>query len=87
MARYLLKIDVFIIKFAAVVDFDYFSILSEVIFYSGSSDNTTRCVDIFIIDFFALEGDQTFTLILNTSDTDVMLGNRLTTITIIDNHG
>jgi hypothetical protein len=66
---------------------DYTSISEVEIFTSGSPDGASRCVDIPILDDGALEGEQTFTLTLTTSDPDVMLGNNVTTITIIDNEG
>jgi hypothetical protein len=66
---------------------DYISIFEFENFTSGSPDGATKCVDIRILDDDALEGEQTFTLTLTTSDPDVMLGNNVTTITIIDNEG
>ena len=71
----------------ALVGSDYIGVNSNQVFSSGSTNNSTRCVDIFIVDFYALEGDETFTLILTSSDPGVMLGNDLTTILIIDYHG
>ena len=56
-------------------------------FTSGSTDRTTRCVDITIIDDGAFEGDQTFTVALSTADLDVMLRNSMIAITITDNYG
>jgi hypothetical protein len=66
---------------------DYFSISEVEIFTSGSPDGATRCVDIPILNDGTLEGEQTFTLTLTTSDPEVMLGNNVTTIIIIDNEG
>jgi hypothetical protein len=66
---------------------DYTSISEDETFNSGSSDGSTRCVVIPILDDDASEGEQTFTLTLSTSDRDVMLGNNVTTITIIDDEG
>ncbi len=66
---------------------DYLHKSSDLIFTSGSTDNATRCVDISILDDGALEGNQTFTVTLTTSDPDVMLGTNVTTITITDNDG
>ena len=56
------------------------------IFTSGSMHNATRCINVTIIDDGALEDDETFTVILTTSDLSVMLVN-VTAITIIDNDG
>jgi hypothetical protein len=66
---------------------DYISISEVEAFTSGSPDGAARCVNIPILDDDALEGEQTFTLTLTTSDPDVMIGNDATTITIIDNEG
>ncbi len=68
---------------AGIAGSDYINISTEAVFTTGS----IRCVDISILDDNALEGDQTFTVTLSTSDPDVMLGNDVTTITIIDNDG
>ena len=61
------------------------SLSSVETFVAGSTDNATRCVNITILDDAALEGNQTFTLTLSTSDPDVVLGNNVTVITIEDN--
>ena len=50
-------------------------------------DNATKCVNISIVDDNALEGNQTFMVTLTTSDPDVMLGNNMTAINIVDNDG
>jgi hypothetical protein len=71
----------------AAADDDYITISEAVTFSAGSQDGDIECVDIFIVDDGALERNETFTLILTTSDPDVMLGNNVTTITIIDNEG
>ena len=70
---------------SAVEDSDYTSISSDIVFLSGSTDGTSQCVHITIIDDIALEGNQTFTVTLMTSDPDVRLGNDVTVITIEDN--
>jgi hypothetical protein len=70
-----------------VADDDYTSISEVMAFSVGSQDGDTRCMDIPIVDDGALEGNETFTLTLTTSDPDVMLGNDVTTITIIDDEG
>ena len=71
---------------AAMFDTDYTSISSDEVFPSGSTDGT-MCVNITILDDTALEGNQSFTLTLTTSDPDVVLGNNVTIITITDNDG
>ena len=73
---------------AAVEDSDYTSISSTITFLSGSTDSTSQCVNISVTDDAALEGNQTFTVTLTTSDPDVLLlGNDMTVITIEDNDG
>ena len=64
---------------------DYTFNSTDVTFPSGSNDSSLGCVDIAIEDDSALEGNQTFTVTLTTSDPDVLLENNITDITIIDN--
>ena len=72
----------------ALSSFDYISVSSAEVFTAGSTDNTTRCVDITIIDNNVLEGDKTFTVALTTADPDVMLLSAgETVVTITDNDG
>ena len=73
----------------AMAGSDYTSVAStEVLtFSSASADSATRCVEILIIDDSALERDQTFTVILETSFPGVLLGNTETTLNIADNDG
>ena len=68
----------------AMAGTDFILATSYEIFTSGSTDNATRCVDIAIIDDDALEGNQTFIVVLNTSDPDVIFLNNETAITIRD---
>ena len=42
------------------------------------------CIDIGITEDEVLEGDQTFTVTLTTSDPNVLLGNNETTVFIMD---
>ena len=72
---------------SAVEHSDYTSISSDIVFLSGSTNSTPECVNINITDDAALEGNQTFTVTLTTSDPDVLLGNDMTVITIEDNDG
>ena len=72
---------------AAMAGFDYTSISVSQIFASGSANGTTRCVDIFVQDDEALEGNQTFTLAIATSDSNVVLGTDVTVISIMDDDG
>ena len=64
---------------------DYIFAPSNLTFPSGSTDSTPGCVNISITDDAALEGNQTFTVTLTTSDPDVLLGNNVTVVTIEDN--
>ncbi len=66
---------------------DYVYLSSDMIFTSGSTDNTVVCVDINILEDDALEGNQTFVATLTTLDLDAILGNIETTTTITDNDG
>jgi hypothetical protein len=56
-------------------------------FTSGSMYGATRCVNITILEDGALEGDQTFTVMLTTSDPNVVIGINMTVVTIMDNDG
>ena len=72
---------------AALPNTDYFSIFSVEIFPAGSIQNDTECTDIIITDDDALEGDQTFTVTLTTSDPNVILGTNTVLVIIRDNDG
>ena len=56
-------------------------------FLAGSNDSDTQCVNIGVTDDTALELSETFTVTLNTSDPDIMLGSSTTNVTISDNDG
>jgi len=71
----------------ALGGYDYRTVSSGAIFTSGSMNNDTRCLNITIIDDNALEGVQSFTMMLTASDPDVVLGNDVMAMTIIDNDG
>ncbi len=73
--------------FTAIDGSDYIRSSSEASFASGSTNNAVRCVGITILDDDALEGNQTSTVTLTTSDPDVTLGTDMTIITITDNDG
>ena len=64
---------------------DYTLTSTEITFPSGSTDSTSGCVNIDITDDAALERNQTFTVTLSTSDSDILLGNDMTVIIIEDN--
>ena len=74
-------------QFSALAFSDFNIAQPDLTFNSGSTDNTAECVNIIIEDDEALEGDQTFTVTLSTSDPSVMFGTRTATITITDNDG
>lgn len=80
-------VDLYLPATLATVDFDYTSVSSDVVFMSGSTDGDTRCVDITIEDDEALEINETFTLALTSSDPNVMFGQDMTTVIIVDNDG
>ncbi len=71
----------------AIAGSDYTNSSSGEYFAFGSTTNDVRCVGITILNDDALEGNQTFTVTLTTSDPDVMLGTDKTIITIRDNDG
>ena len=73
--------------YAAVSGSDYVNTSVDIIFPSGSINMFTSCSGITIVDDAVLEGNQTFTVRLITLDPDVMLGNSITTVTIVDNDG
>lgn len=56
-----------------------------VVFSTGNT--TSQCIEIYIVDDEALEGNQTFIVFLNSSDSGVLLDNSVTTVTILDNDG
>ncbi len=66
---------------------DFTTLSTDVIFTSGSTDNDVSCVNITILEDYVLEGYQTFTLTLTTSDSDVVLGTEKAMIIILDNDG
>ena len=58
-----------------------------VIFPTSSTHGAMQCLMIAIGDDTALDGNKTFVVTMTTSDAGVLLGNNLTTITIIDSDG
>ena len=66
---------------------DYVSVMSNQTFITGSSDGYTRCINISIIDDHVLEDIETFSLRLFNTDPDIVLGDDVALITIIDNDG
>ena len=74
-------------QFLAKFGDDYTRVNSLLNFTSGSSNNATKCQDIIISDDITIENNQTFTVTLSTTDPDVLLGEYILTISIIDNDG
>ncbi len=68
-------------------NYDYRRLSSNEIFTSGSTNNAVRCVNINILDDDALESNQTFTVMLTTSDPDVNIQTSTTLLTVTDNDG
>lgn len=66
---------------------DYTAVSSDKIFVTGSTNGATRCVNITIIDDNALEGEQTFSVILTTEDSAIILGIPTAIVTIQDDDG
>ena len=75
-----------IIFSAALEGSDFMNAFPNVTFPSGSSNGTTRCAQITIIDDNVLESDENFTVSFTTSDTNVRV-NGVTVVSIIDNYG
>lgn len=71
----------------AVSGSDYMSISSNQTFTTGSSNGTTRCVYVNILDDFSLEENQSFHTILTTEASNLILQQNVTVITVIDNDG
>ena len=63
---------------------DYTSLSSDKTFISGSTNGTTRCINITILDDGALEGEQNLTVTLTTDDSSISLGTVVTIVTILD---
>ena len=63
------------------------SFISPMVFYTGSSNGATRCLGVDIMEDFALEGTQNFTVTLKSTDSDVIVRTAVTTVEIIDNDG
>ncbi len=64
---------------------DYYGTSMVLTFYHGSSDGYRKCMNVIIMDYDALEANQTFSVTLTTSDDDVLVRNNMTTVTITDN--
>lgn len=72
---------------SAVATTDYTEAVMTLTFLQGSMNGAMECLDVTIANDTALEGDETFAVTLTTSDTDVMLGNNQTEVTISDEDG
>ena len=56
-------------------------------FPDASTEGAMQCVTINTTVDTLSEEDETFTVVLTTQDPDIMLGNNVTTVTIVDNEG
>ena len=75
-------------SFAAAIALSaYVSVSMDVVFPAGTSNGGRQCIDVPIIDDSEMEGDETFTVVLTTLSSAVILGNAVTIITITDNDG
>ena len=63
---------------------DYLGVSMDLVFTAGTSNGTMQCLNVTIIDASLVESNETFNVILITSNSVVELGNNLTTITITD---
>ena len=68
---------------------DYLGVSMDLVFTAGTSNGTMQCMDVALYGDSLFEGDETFTvtLTLNQPSYTVVLGNNMTTITILDNDG
>jgi len=65
-------------------DEDYIRNDTELVFPNPSNGSMEACLDITIIDDMAVESNETFLVILSSSDPDVRLQNNISVITIVD---
>ena len=74
---------------AATDGSDYLGVSMDLVFTAGASNGTMQCLDVAIYGDSLFEGNETFTvtLTLNQPSYTVVLGNNMTTITILDNDG
>ena len=70
--------------YVALSSIDYARASKILAFPAGSTDSAVQCLAVTIADNTVLDGDKIFTVTLFTTDLDVVLGNYVTTITIID---
>ena len=61
---------------------DYIGVFMDLVFTSGTSNDTRKCIDIDIIDSPTIEDNEFFTVTLTTSSSVLKLGNNMTTVTI-----
>ena len=54
----------------------------DLVFTTGSTNNAMQCIDVTIITNSARNGDQTFTVILTTTNPLATVGNAVTIITL-----
>jgi len=66
---------------------DYIENSSTLVFPTNSSNNSTKCITVSIQEDSILEPLQYFSVILTTSDPDVLIQNRQLIINIIDDDG
>ena len=57
----------------------------DLVFTAGTSNGTTRCIDVIVNTTRTVEEDETFTVTLTTPSSVVELGNDVTTVVIMDN--
>ncbi len=69
------------LTFSCTAPYDYIDVNTTLIIFPGE---TSRCIAINITDDGALEGNQTFQIVISTSDSDVNLENFITDVVIDD---
>ena len=65
----------------------YTSVSSQLVFTSGSTNGSIRCMNIFIFDDNIFGGNKTFAVELTTSDPSLNIENNKTIVFITDNDG
>ncbi len=70
----------------ATAALDYVSVSEDLTFPAGSGDGAVQCLCVSISNDCALEGEETFTVILTTEEPDMIL-HSTTIVTITENEG
>ena len=66
---------------------DYTNSSINISFLEGSMGGDTRCINVSITDDMALEGDETFTVLMAVTAGSATVANTMTTVTITSDDG